>query len=126
MLTVVAHRDSKWGARKLDQCQWAEVCGSFDAELWMIDSEDDYDFSRMARLGPVVVFDEHGDIPLGDFQHLKDATYVFGRSGHDVLSNTPCDASVKIVRPNPTRTLFGVSAAAIVLNNRYERRLQWQ
>ena len=122
MLTVVAHRDSKWGAPKLDQCQWAELCGSYGAELWMVDSEDDYDFSRMVERGPVIVFDEHGDIPLDEFRHLEDGTYVFGRSGHDVLSNTPCDASVKIVRPNPERTLFGVSAAAIVLNHRYR---QW-
>jgi hypothetical protein len=118
MLTVVAHRDSKWGAPKLDQCQWEEVCGSFEVQLQMVDSEADYDYSDWAQCGPVIVFDEHGDIPLEEFRHLTEGTYVFGRSGHNVLSNTIRDASVKIVRPNPKRTLFGVSAAAIVLYQR--------
>jgi tRNA(Leu) C34 or U34 (ribose-2'-O)-methylase TrmL len=121
MLTVVAHKDVKWGAPKLDQCQWEEVCGSFEVQLQMVDSEADYDFSDWAQRGPVIVFDEHGDIPLAEFRHLQDGTYVFGRSGQDVLAHTPRDASVKIVRPNSTRTLFGVSAAAIVL---YERSQQ--
>jgi hypothetical protein len=83
----------------------------------MIDSADDCQFD-----GPVVAFDERGELTLDEFEHLETATYVFGRSSHDVLAKTPHDVSVRIVTANPVRTLFGVSAAAIVLHDR-ERRL---
>ena len=80
MITVVAHMDVKWGAPKLDRCQWAELVREF--------------FRKITR----------------------------GRSGTGMLHKTvPHTVSVRIVTPHPGRALFGVSAAAIVLHDRYVR-----
>lgn len=117
MITVVAHMDVKWGAPKLDRCQWAELVGSYGGTLRMVSGD-----APCSLEGPVAVFDEHGDVPLDEFEHFETGTYVFGRSGTGMLHKTvPHTVSVRIVTPHPNRALFGVSAAAIVLHDRYMR-----
>ncbi len=116
MIRIVAHREAKWMDRRADSSQWDQLARAYEAELQLINDDDLYTTVDTT----VVVVDEEGVTEIESFQHPDDATYIFGRTGMSVM-NFPHDVSVRIDTPQP-KSLFGVEAAAIVLQH---RATQW-
>jgi hypothetical protein len=81
------------------------------------------------NLTPVIV-DENGATPLAEFEHPKNALYLFGKVGYSPLESLPqCKVSVRIPSwATDPKSSLGLlhphQAAAIVL---YDRRIKsWQ
>ena len=115
MVKVIACRDHGWIDRKTDFQQWNHVCRAYGAFLELVEEPQE---GIIPEGHTVVVLEEQGTTNLEDFDHPKDAVYVFGRSGlNGIQEMIDYDASVKIKTVDDV-CLFGISAVGIVLYDR--------
>ena len=121
-IRLLSYRDD-FSPGPADSAMWKQLVQAFDIEsVQFIDDQ-----TAVFDLDTVVVFDETGEIPLSEFTHPEDGTYLFGCTG---MQNIPADypdrPSVRIEVPNMVHNqgLFGAQAAAIVLYDR--ERKSWQ
>lgn len=122
MITVVAMTEHMWiePDSKLDYRQWDHLCRNYRAELVMQRTLDD--IVAMDIQGPIVVWEESAELLSTEFQHPETATYVFGRSNVNRIQEAfPGCTAVRIDTPAGTPCLFGVSAAAIALEERHRQ-----
>jgi len=116
---VVAFAESTWMDPKTDRRMWNQLGRAYGVTTSLWDQWDPPDDAQSA----VVLVDQRGATPLTEFEHPVEATYVFGRTGMNrMLQEIQHDHSVRIDTPHPI-SLFGISAAAIVLADR-EAKLQ--
>lgn len=71
-------------------------------------------------LTPVYV-DEKGEIELENFEHPKNALYIFGKASYSPLNKK--SLSVKIITPSNKGMLWPHQCACMLLDHRYK---QWQ
>jgi hypothetical protein len=71
---------------------------------------------------PVVICSEKGEVELGEFEHPKDALYLFNRTSGGVLPGNH-DYSIRIETKQNKGLLWGHQAASIIL---YDRFKKWQ
>lgn len=114
-LTILSYRDTYFPGL-IDSSLWKQVVNAFGVKLKFVgEGEVDQD------PGALVVFDETGDIPLAEFTHPENATYVFGCTGmRNVQDLYPGAQSVRIETPRirQNQGMFGCQAAALVLYDR--------
>lgn len=116
MFGLIAYRESSWMDRKADFRQWDHLARAYGSELALLEREEVPDPIRQ-----LVVVDEVGAIALKDFTHPEECDYLFGYTGlNDLPSMYPDALSVRIVTP-VSICLFGVVAAAIVLEDRQRK-----
>ncbi len=112
-MRLVAYREDTWMDRKTDFRQWDHLARAYGAELILVEQND-----KLPNDGVVVVLDQIGVTPLSEFVHPEECSYLFGHTG---LNNLPDlishRYSVRIATPKDI-SLFGVTAAAIVLHDR--------
>lgn len=112
---VLAFRDEFFPAR-IDACLWRQISRSFNVKTTFINC-------GVETIDPtnVVVFDETGSIPLTEFKHPENATYIFGATGMDMIQqyfpSAPC-VRIEVSALVSKQGLFGPQAAAIVLYDR--------
>ncbi len=120
MITVVAYRDKGWFGKEFenntDRALYEQTCSAYGANLIMLNDRDPFPNFDV----PVIIFDEDGLLSLEEFEHPKDAVYVFGRSGQDLKLLFPNLTSVRIQTPNK-HPLFGCVACGIVLKDRFDK-----
>ncbi len=122
MSRFVAYREHTWLDAKADRAQWRQLIRAFGHENTDLQMITEWDDSIAGGL-PVVLLDQEGTRPLNGFVHPAACCYVFGRTGmNHLMEEVPHDFSVCIDTPHPI-SLFGVTAAAIVLADR-EAKLQ--
>ena len=122
-IQVITYRDAYFAdVSPLDTALWRQVTNNFGiAPVRFVDDDINIDLNNL------VVFDENGEIPLAEFKHPENATYLFGCTGmqniHEMYPSAP---SVRIEVPQLVinRGMFGSQAAAIVLYDR--ERKSWQ
>jgi len=108
-----------WLSPNADFRMWDLVCRAYGAELQMVNDWQE----AVVPLGySLVFFSELGTKTLAELTHPDRAVYGFGRSQLDLAATRSADEVVRIEVPNPV-TMFGVSAVAIVLE---DRRRRWQ
>ena len=71
---------------------------------------------------PVIVGTEYGEVTLEDFEHPKDALYMFNRTSGGNLPIEPSH-TIKIETKRNKGLLWGHQAASIIL---YDRFKKWQ
>jgi hypothetical protein len=71
---------------------------------------------------PVIICTEYGDTDLKDFEHPKDALYLFNRTSGGELPVSP-DYTLRISTQLNKGLLWGHQAASIIL---YDRFTKWQ
>ncbi len=111
---VIAFRDDGWMSPNTDYRMWDHLCRAYGAELQMVSSWDDAEYPKGFD---VILVDQLGDDVLGSFVHPRNGVYLFGRTSMNLPSIMDGDHVLQIVTPNPI-SMFGVSAAAIVLEDR--------
>lgn len=112
-MLIVAFREHGWMDYKTDYRQWDNLCRCYGVESVIVE-----DWDEAYRIGPVVVVDEVGVIPLPDFEHPLGGVYVFGRSNlNDLPERIEHDYSVRIDTPY-SKSMFGISVAGAVLYDR--------
>ena len=120
MSSVVALLEEGWMDANTDRRMWTDLCRAYDVKLQLIEHFEEAVYVSGV---PVVAVDETGISALDVFAHPKDAIYVFGRTHINLIQDiVPASTSVRIEYPVHPPCLFGVVAAAIVLEH---RRQQW-
>ena len=103
-----------------DRRMWTDLCRAYGVTLQLIEHFTEAEYPPDV---PVIALDESGVGTLDAFTHPKDAVYVFGRTHINLIQNLiPATHSMCIEYPVHPPCLFGVVAAAIVLES---RRQQW-
>ena len=111
MITVIAIKDKGWYDNwRTEYRLYDQTCRAYNVKLKMVDNINDINSDN------IVIFDENGSIDLCDFNHPKNAVYVFGRSVQDLKHDVPDVTSVRINTPNKV-ALFGAIACGIVLED---------
>jgi hypothetical protein len=113
-LKIIAFYEDYWMPPGTDHAQWDHLCRAYGAELQMI---RDWSEANISPNDHVVLIDEAGG---DEIPHLSvgNSVFIFGRSAQDLTTTIPedeWDASYVIRTPNNT-SLFGISAASIVLD----------
>jgi|TARA_R110000824_G_scaffold106610_18_gene252156 hypothetical protein len=67
---------------------------------------------------PVILCTEHGESTLEEFEHPKDALYLFNRTSGGIIVNKP-DYSLKIETNLNKGMLWGHQAASIILYDKF-------
>jgi len=102
----------------IDFAIFNQLARAYNAELQMI---RDWSEAIIPEAHSLVIVDEAGVNDIKSFTHPENAVYVIGRTSLDVHQTVPhnCAAGecVRIDTPNSI-SLFGHSAAAIVLSRR--------
>ena len=112
---VIGMYEGGWMDSRTDRRMWDNLCRAYGAELQMV---NDWSEAIVPVGFTVVVCDEEGKTDLADFTHPEDAVYAFGKSreGLGYLMQSQ-GVSLRITTPNSV-SMFGVSAAAIILEDR--------
>jgi hypothetical protein len=119
-LKVIAFYEDHWMPPGTDHAQWDHLCRAYGAELQMV---RDWTEATIPVGSRVILIDEAGDDDITPFM-LDHLVLVFGRSAQDLITAIPeneWDASFTIKTPNNV-SMFGVSAAAIVLDRYHGAR----
>lgn len=129
MTTIVGFWEYGWLDPKIELFMFRQLCAAYNVDrLIMIPtmlskrtSVDQYDTIEEALAtceGEVVLLEPTGDVNLDEFNHPKDAVYIFGKA---MISNKN-QQGVKVRINTPAKTdMFAVNAAAIVLESREYR-----
>lgn len=113
MFELIAYAEPTWLDAKTDHRMWDQLARAYGGTS-MVWGEH----YPPPTQGALVLVDQRGKVSLSEFVHPPHCTYVFGRTGMNrMLEEVAHDHSIRIDTPNPI-SLFGVSAAAIVLADR--------
>ena len=110
--------------RQYTQRHFAAVGYAYGLAIQIVESPDQIILDRR----PIVCVEERRSateiIDLGSFDHPQDAIYVFGNSDYRYPGDwLPCQSRVCIDTPMTNHPLYGNQAAAIVLYDRFTRKL---
>ena len=119
-----------WFAPITEQALWQFPLREFDISEWMMIPETGLpgiqqvkDVQDALDERPAVFLDEKGDVPLAEFSHPDDVTYVFGKSGRSVLPEMrPGDISVKVETPTSQGMMWAHQTLVVVLHDREAKR----
>lgn len=110
-MKIIAFAEDGWFGPRSDFALWDQLTRAFGVELQIVRRWDE---AVVPEGSVVVLLDEAGETELAEYEHPRDAVYVFGNSGFDRFQVTGADEVVRIETPEPI-PMFGVTAAALVL-----------
>lgn len=113
MVKLVAFYEDQWMPPGTDRAQYQCVALAFGASFQLV---REWSEAEIPEGADVVVVDEGGETESRAFRHPENAVYVFGRSGQSLMG-IPHAASVRVETPL-RKSLFGISAASIILRDR--------
>lgn len=122
MITVIGIWEPTWFEyAKTERRVWKQTIDSFNVDVWCmyVDPEEmERDEKPWTFLVAPRSCDENA-IPLTEFEHPKDAVYVFGNTpNHLKRYIREGDQVVTIPVPNPNASMFGHCALPVVLYDR--------
>lgn len=112
---IVAWKEPGWFDPRADLQMWRHLTRAYKVGYELLDWDQMPEFAEGEA---IVILDEQGTVELGDFEHPENAVYVFGHTHQNDLINIPHDHSVVIDTPDREPCLFGIQAAAIILEDR--------
>ena len=115
MVKLIAFYEDCWMPPGTDSAQYSHLARAFGCEFQMIRAWEE---AVVPEGHTVVVCDETGLAESRTYAHPTDAVYVFGRSAQDVMGAVPHAISIRVDTP-ATISLFGISAASIILQDRF-------
>lgn len=119
-ISVAALREKGWLDVRTDTMHWSNLTRSYGVDEFQL--VNDWDELVYPDDCEVVIFDESAEVVVTDFQHPRNAIYLFGRSTiNRIQDRVSHDHAVRIPTPF-LKDMFGTEAAAIAL---YTRWLQW-
>lgn len=132
MIRVIGTWDIGWNSPIMEHRQWEYIMREFDVDEFIMSPKTGVESPRVTEVSQItehlkevtdstiVYVDEDGLIELPDFEHPKDVTYVFGKSGLSPwrAMGQPVP-SVKIPTVNNIGGFWPHQALAIILYDRF-------
>ena len=131
MIKVAGAWELGWNTPLFEYDLWAFPLRAYDVDDWYMAPVSGIDKRQVTEIADTlnsielnpdltpVFIDENGVVPLGSFQHPRDALYLLGKAGYSPWrANAKKGISVRIENPHPGGLMWPHQCIATVLHDR--------
>lgn len=133
MIVVAGLWELSWDTPMTEMRHWETTIRDFEVDnfymspvtgiknKWVVEKHNIDEVLELYPSLPKIYITETGDIPLSEFEHPKDALYIFGKGNYSPFNNLSKkgDYSVRIEIPAKKDLLLATNCATVILYDRF-------